>query len=45
MMTIAEVQDEKEPNIDGKYDPASGFDTRRRESAAARTLQRTYRGH
>ncbi|CAL8575147.1 hypothetical protein XPA_001089 [Xanthoria parietina] len=39
MSSIAETQERKEQEIDQKYDP------NRRQSDAARTLQRTYRGH
>ncbi|KAL8839174.1 MAG: hypothetical protein Q9176_004677 [Flavoplaca citrina] len=39
MTSIAEIQQRKEQKIDQKYDP------NQRQSDAARTLQRTYRGH
>lgn len=39
MSSIAEIQERKEQEINQKYDP------NRRQSDAARTLQRTYRGH
>ncbi|KAI4249433.1 MAG: hypothetical protein L6R42_008991, partial [Xanthoria sp. 1 TBL-2021] len=39
MPSIAEIQQRKEQEVDQKYDP------NRRQSDAARTLQRTYRGH
>ena len=45
MTSIAEAQEEKEASIDKKYDPTDTLDIQRRESAAARTVQRTYRGH
>lgn len=51
MTTVAELQEEKEIEIEmaKKYESAhSGNDSEsidRRQSEAARTLQRTYRGH
>ena len=49
MTSIAEIQDEKEHNILKKYqtpkEPQDDRQLQHQESAAARVLQRTYRGH
>ena len=49
MTSIAEIQDEKEHDILKKYqttkEPQDDTQLQHQESAAARVLQRTYRGH
>ena len=49
MTSIAQVQDQKEHDILNKYQsteqPQDGSQLQHQESAAARVLQRTYRGH
>lgn len=45
MTSIAEIQEDKGHNTKEQNKPTSDCETSRRESAAARTVQRTYRGH
>lgn len=43
--SIAETQEKKEQEIDGKYEHRESHTHNQRETDAARVLQRTYRGH